>query len=151
MTPSTGTDLNWLLDDLVGRIKETEHAIVLSSDGLLMASSAGLQRTDGEHLSAVAGGHHARRLMHVEADVLAVDRSRLARVQADPHQNFVLVGPGVLRKRLLGLGGGERRFSGGGERDEERVTLAVDHEAVVLFACLPEQTVVLSEQVGVGV
>ncbi|GAA1645896.1 roadblock/LC7 domain-containing protein [Nonomuraea sp. NPDC048882] len=56
MTPSTGTDLNWLLDDLVGRIKETEHAIVLSSDGLLMASSAGLQRTDGEHLSAVASG-----------------------------------------------------------------------------------------------
>ncbi|WP_113704219.1 roadblock/LC7 domain-containing protein [Nonomuraea lactucae] len=56
MTPATGTDLNWLLDDLVGRVKEAEHAIVLSSDGLLMASSAGLQRTDGEHLSAVASG-----------------------------------------------------------------------------------------------
>ncbi|WP_433430799.1 roadblock/LC7 domain-containing protein [Nonomuraea sp. CA-141351] len=56
MTPSAGTDLNWLLDDLVGRIKEADHAIVLSSDGLLMASSAGLQRTDGEHLSAVASG-----------------------------------------------------------------------------------------------
>ncbi|MEV0612919.1 roadblock/LC7 domain-containing protein [Nonomuraea sp. NPDC050404] len=56
MTPSAGTDLNWLLDDLVGRLNEAEHAIVLSSDGLLMASSAGLQRTDGEHLSAVASG-----------------------------------------------------------------------------------------------
>ncbi|MFI6923156.1 roadblock/LC7 domain-containing protein [Nonomuraea spiralis] len=56
MTPSAGTDLNWLLDDLIDRIKEAEHAIVLSSDGLLMASSAGLQRTDGEHLSAVASG-----------------------------------------------------------------------------------------------
>jgi predicted regulator of Ras-like GTPase activity (Roadblock/LC7/MglB family) len=56
MTPTAGTDLNWLLDDLVARVKETEHAIVLSSDGLLMASSAGLQRTDGEHLSAVASG-----------------------------------------------------------------------------------------------
>ncbi|MGP3958777.1 roadblock/LC7 domain-containing protein [Nonomuraea sp. 3N208] len=56
MTPTTGTDLNWLMDDLVGRVKEAEHAIVLSSDGLLMASSAGLQRTDGEHLSAVASG-----------------------------------------------------------------------------------------------
>ncbi|KAB8192972.1 roadblock/LC7 domain-containing protein [Nonomuraea phyllanthi] len=56
MTPTAGTDLNWLLDDLVGRVKEAEHAIVLSSDGLLMASSAGLQRTDGEHLSAVASG-----------------------------------------------------------------------------------------------
>ncbi|HEX4811467.1 MAG TPA: roadblock/LC7 domain-containing protein [Nonomuraea sp.] len=49
-------DLNWLLDDLVGRVKEVDHAIVLSSDGLLMASSAALQRTDGEHLSAVASG-----------------------------------------------------------------------------------------------
>ncbi|MET7329072.1 roadblock/LC7 domain-containing protein [Nonomuraea sp. NPDC005650] len=56
MTPTSGTDLNWLLDDLVGRVKEVEHAIVLSSDGLLMASSAALQRTDGEHLSAVASG-----------------------------------------------------------------------------------------------
>ncbi|MFC5819722.1 roadblock/LC7 domain-containing protein [Nonomuraea sp. NPDC050478] len=53
---SPGTDLNWLLDDLVGRIGDVEHAIVLSSDGLLMASSAGLVRTDGEHLSAVASG-----------------------------------------------------------------------------------------------
>ncbi|NBE99075.1 roadblock/LC7 domain-containing protein [Nonomuraea sp. KC401] len=56
MTPTSGTDLNWLLDDLIGRIPEAEHAIVLSSDGLLMASSAELQRTDGEHLSAVASG-----------------------------------------------------------------------------------------------
>ncbi|MGW0197271.1 roadblock/LC7 domain-containing protein [Nonomuraea sp. NPDC003201] len=56
MTPTSGTDLNWLLDDLVGRVKEVEHAIVLSSDGLLMASSAAMQRTDGEHLSAVASG-----------------------------------------------------------------------------------------------
>ncbi|MBB6548402.1 roadblock/LC7 domain-containing protein [Nonomuraea rubra] len=56
MTPTAGTDLNWLMDDLVNRVKEAEHAIVLSSDGLLMASSAALQRTDGEHLSAVASG-----------------------------------------------------------------------------------------------
>lgn len=57
MSPTTsGTDLNWLMDDLISRVKDAEHAIVLSSDGLLMASSAGLQRTDGEHLSAVASG-----------------------------------------------------------------------------------------------
>ncbi|MEU8246255.1 roadblock/LC7 domain-containing protein [Nonomuraea sp. NPDC048916] len=56
MTPTSGTDLNWLLDDLIGRVKEADHAIVLSSDGLLMASSAGLERTDGEHLSAVSSG-----------------------------------------------------------------------------------------------
>ncbi|WP_221242637.1 roadblock/LC7 domain-containing protein [Nonomuraea dietziae] len=48
--------MTWLLDDLAGRIREVEHAIVLSSDGLLMASSKELDRTDGEHLSAVASG-----------------------------------------------------------------------------------------------
>ncbi|MFI7439761.1 roadblock/LC7 domain-containing protein [Nonomuraea indica] len=56
MTPASGTDLNWLLDDLIDRVHAAEHAIVLSSDGLLMASSEGLERTDGEHLSAVASG-----------------------------------------------------------------------------------------------
>ncbi|MEU4549038.1 roadblock/LC7 domain-containing protein [Nonomuraea dietziae] len=56
MRPGSSTDLTWLLDDLAGRIREVEHAIVLSSDGLLMASSKELDRTDGEHLSAVASG-----------------------------------------------------------------------------------------------
>ncbi|MEU4329775.1 roadblock/LC7 domain-containing protein [Nonomuraea dietziae] len=56
MRSGSSTDLNWLLDDLAGRIREVEHAIVLSSDGLLMASSKELDRTDGEHLSAVASG-----------------------------------------------------------------------------------------------
>ncbi|GAA2771554.1 roadblock/LC7 domain-containing protein [Nonomuraea dietziae] len=56
MTTSASAGLNWLLDELISRINEAEHAIVLSSDGLLMASSAALQRTDGEHLSAVAAG-----------------------------------------------------------------------------------------------
>ncbi|MEU7000891.1 roadblock/LC7 domain-containing protein [Nonomuraea sp. NPDC046570] len=56
MRPGSATDLNWLLDDLTGRVREAEHAIVLSSDGLLMASSKGLDRTEGEHLSAVSAG-----------------------------------------------------------------------------------------------
>ncbi|GAA2700341.1 roadblock/LC7 domain-containing protein [Nonomuraea recticatena] len=54
MTTNAGADLNWLLDDLVNRVSGAEHAVVLSSDGLLRASSVGLQRSDGEHLSAVA-------------------------------------------------------------------------------------------------
>jgi len=54
----TGTagDLRWLLDDLVERVECVEHAVVLSADGLLMATSHGLTRDDGEHLSAVASG-----------------------------------------------------------------------------------------------
>ncbi|MGW3892323.1 roadblock/LC7 domain-containing protein [Micromonospora chokoriensis] len=48
------TDLTWLLNDLVSRIGQVEHAVVLSVDGLLVASSAGLVRDDGEHLAAIA-------------------------------------------------------------------------------------------------
>jgi len=50
------SDLNWLLDDLVARVQEARQAVVLSADGLLIASSRGLSREDAEHLSAVASG-----------------------------------------------------------------------------------------------
>ncbi|GGO21157.1 dynein regulation protein LC7 [Microbispora rosea subsp. aerata] len=58
MTQKTGTsaDLAWLLDDLVARVAEVEHGIVLSTDGLLLAGSKGLRTEDAEHLSAVASG-----------------------------------------------------------------------------------------------
>jgi predicted regulator of Ras-like GTPase activity (Roadblock/LC7/MglB family) len=49
-------DLSWLLDDLVGRLPHARHAVVLSADGLLMASSKAMSLDDGEHLSAVAAG-----------------------------------------------------------------------------------------------
>ncbi|MFI6603689.1 roadblock/LC7 domain-containing protein [Nonomuraea sp. NPDC050536] len=49
-------DLDWLLDDLVRRVKEIEHAIVLSGDGLLVASSKDLTSDDAEHLAAGAAG-----------------------------------------------------------------------------------------------
>lgn len=54
-TSATG-DLTWLVDDLVERVTEARHAVVLSADGLLIASSMGLGREDAEHLSAVAAG-----------------------------------------------------------------------------------------------
>lgn len=50
------SELAWLLDDLVNRVKEARHAIVLSADGLLMASSKDFGQDDAEHLSAVAAG-----------------------------------------------------------------------------------------------
>jgi predicted regulator of Ras-like GTPase activity (Roadblock/LC7/MglB family) len=49
-------DLTWLLDDLVRRVPEARHAIVLSADGLLMAASQDFPRDDAEHLSAIAAG-----------------------------------------------------------------------------------------------
>jgi predicted regulator of Ras-like GTPase activity (Roadblock/LC7/MglB family) len=48
--------LHWLLDDLVDRIAHARQAVVLSADGLLIASSRGITREDADHLSAVAAG-----------------------------------------------------------------------------------------------
>ncbi|MEZ0094763.1 roadblock/LC7 domain-containing protein [Streptacidiphilus sp. EB129] len=52
-------DLNWLLDDLVRRVAEIRHAVVLSSDGLATGASSSLTREDAEHLAAVASGFHS--------------------------------------------------------------------------------------------
>ena len=49
-------ELNWLLDGLVERVAAVRNAVVLSSDGLRIATSRGLGREDSEHLSAVASG-----------------------------------------------------------------------------------------------
>ncbi|GHH62864.1 roadblock/LC7 domain-containing protein [Kitasatospora indigofera] len=51
--------LNWLLDELVSRVPQVRYAVMLSSDGLAMGTSAGLGREDGEHLAAVASGLHS--------------------------------------------------------------------------------------------
>lgn len=47
-------NLDWLLDDLVERVVGAEHAIVLSTDGLLLGCSRTLVPEDAEHLSALA-------------------------------------------------------------------------------------------------
>lgn len=53
---SLARDLAWLLDDLVERVAHAEKGIVLSNDGLLIASSKDLSREDAEHLAAAAAG-----------------------------------------------------------------------------------------------
>ncbi|MGW0557969.1 roadblock/LC7 domain-containing protein [Streptomyces sp. NPDC002926] len=52
-------DLDWLLDDLVLRVGEVRHAVVLSNDGLPVGASTALTRQDAEHLAAVASGFHS--------------------------------------------------------------------------------------------
>ncbi|TDB72238.1 roadblock/LC7 domain-containing protein [Micromonospora sp. KC723] len=53
---AASADLAWLLDDLVGRVRQAENAVVLSVDGLVLAASQGLSRDDGDHLAAMAAG-----------------------------------------------------------------------------------------------
>ncbi|KII00189.1 dynein regulation protein LC7 [Streptomonospora alba] len=52
-------ELSWLLDDLLTRAQGARHAIVLSTDGLLMASSSRLDRSSAEHLAAITSGLHS--------------------------------------------------------------------------------------------
>ncbi|MEU0218523.1 roadblock/LC7 domain-containing protein [Streptomyces sp. NPDC006265] len=56
--PRSG-ELDWLLDDLVLRVSDIRHAVVLSNDGLAVGASTGLRREDAEHLAAVASGFNS--------------------------------------------------------------------------------------------
>ena len=51
-----GQDLSWLLDDLASRVEHFREAVILSRDGLAIASSTGLRRDEAERLSALAAG-----------------------------------------------------------------------------------------------
>jgi predicted regulator of Ras-like GTPase activity (Roadblock/LC7/MglB family) len=50
------SELNWLLNDLVGRVQQVRQAVVLSRDGLVVGASQGMSREDADHLSALAAG-----------------------------------------------------------------------------------------------
>ncbi|KAA9161328.1 roadblock/LC7 domain-containing protein [Amycolatopsis acidicola] len=53
-TTSENRNLDWLLDDLVRRLAGVRHAVVLSTDGLLLGSSTGLSTEDAEHFCAMS-------------------------------------------------------------------------------------------------
>ena len=53
---STAGQLSWLLDNLVGRAEHVRQAVILSRDGLVVATSQNMSREDGDHLSALAAG-----------------------------------------------------------------------------------------------
>lgn len=46
----------WLLNNFVDRVAGVSYAVVVSSDGLLLTSSAGLPRDRADQLAAVASG-----------------------------------------------------------------------------------------------
>ncbi|MEU4805933.1 roadblock/LC7 domain-containing protein [Actinosynnema sp. NPDC023587] len=49
-------NFSWLVDDFVSRVAGVAHAIVVSADGLLLASSERLPTDRAEQLAAVASG-----------------------------------------------------------------------------------------------
>ncbi|WP_327115266.1 roadblock/LC7 domain-containing protein [Streptomyces sp. NBC_01341] len=55
----TTVSVGWLLEDMVRRVPEIGHAVLLSTDGLLLAASGDLQHEQAERMSAVASGFHS--------------------------------------------------------------------------------------------
>ena len=49
-------NLNWLVSNFVERVPGVSEATVVSSDGLLIALSTGLDRSSGDRLAAVSAG-----------------------------------------------------------------------------------------------
>jgi uncharacterized protein len=50
------TKVDWMLDDLIGRVPSARHAVVLTVDGILTGRSGDLAHPDAEHVAAVAAG-----------------------------------------------------------------------------------------------
>ncbi|MEV2274982.1 roadblock/LC7 domain-containing protein [Nocardiopsis sp. NPDC049922] len=49
-------ELNWLITDFADRVPDVAHAIVVSSDGLPLAASAGFPADRADQLAAIASG-----------------------------------------------------------------------------------------------
>ena len=49
-------NLDWLLERLCSTVPSIQQAVVVSSDGLAMAKSDGVDRETAERLAAVTGG-----------------------------------------------------------------------------------------------
>ena len=49
-------ELNWLITDFADRVPDVAHAIVVSSDGLPLASSSGFPTDRADQLAAIASG-----------------------------------------------------------------------------------------------
>lgn len=55
-TRTTSNQLGWLLDDFVGRVAGVAHGVAVSTDGLLIAASAGLPIDRADQLAAITCG-----------------------------------------------------------------------------------------------
>jgi predicted regulator of Ras-like GTPase activity (Roadblock/LC7/MglB family) len=51
---TAGTDLGWLLDDMVARVAGVQQAAVVSTDGMVIDKSDKLNKDDADHLAAMS-------------------------------------------------------------------------------------------------
>jgi hypothetical protein len=74
-------DLNWLVTDFVGRVPDVAHAVIVSSDGLVVAVSAGFPENRAERLAAVTSGLSS--LVHGAAGIFEAGRVAQTVVEMD--------------------------------------------------------------------
>ncbi|MFC9993979.1 roadblock/LC7 domain-containing protein [Nocardia sp. NPDC127526] len=109
MSSSPAGDLDWLLDDLVDKLAGVRHAVVHSTDGLLLGRSAGMDREDAEHFGAMSstlyglsrsaghrfnGGGVRQAVIELERAVLfvtAAGSNACLALQAGPQANLGMV------------------------------------------------------------
>jgi predicted regulator of Ras-like GTPase activity (Roadblock/LC7/MglB family) len=80
-------DVNCLLDDFVRHTTGVKQAVAVSSDGLLMAASAALQRSDVDEVAAMVSGLTS--LASSASQLLS--RGSLHQVTAEFHNGYLLV------------------------------------------------------------
>ena len=56
MSAPAAPGLDWLLANLTSTVDHVRQAVIFSADGLVMGTSPGMGREDGEHLAALAAG-----------------------------------------------------------------------------------------------
>ena len=52
--PTVGTDLGWVLDDMVARVAGVQQVAVVSTDGMVIDKSTKLGKDDADHLAAMS-------------------------------------------------------------------------------------------------
>ncbi|OLT32024.1 hypothetical protein BJF79_36465 [Actinomadura sp. CNU-125] len=99
--PITAGEVQRLLDGLVRRAAPLGGAVLLSNDGLVVASSAGLGREESEHLAALVAGVQGlargacRRFASGELlqSVIELDTALLFMIPVGDEASLVAVGP----------------------------------------------------------
>ncbi|MFD3702183.1 roadblock/LC7 domain-containing protein [Nocardia sp. NPDC058658] len=99
MRNATNAGLDWLIDDLVNRVASVRSAVLLATDGLLIAGSTGLARADAEHLSAIGSAYRSLAtgvgnhfdLGPARQTVVELGRAYLLVTEAGPRASLVLI------------------------------------------------------------
>lgn len=108
MSPSPNAEnVNWLLTQFLERAAGTEQALVVSSDGILIALASTLERSAAERVAAVVTGMRSL----AEGAARLIDTGRMAQVIVEFDTRFLFIAAvsggatiGVVARRGSDLG-----------------------------------------------